>query len=168
MNKKPKSPIGLVIGGGMFICGLLYANSCSKKYHVTGGDEFMVWFLLIAGLIVGVVGGLRYFIELSEYNQIKEDPVAYRRKQEAEQRERNQRAIEQQRILQAEKEAAERSQLSGAPWERYYTYPCPYCGHYKVRPATWDDKKMSVAFWGPHSPKAGKRYKCEHCKQMWN
>lgn len=168
MNEKPKGPWGLVIGIGMFICGIIYMNWASQQVPAPGGATFFTCVLLFGGIIVGGIGGLRYFYEMSEYNQKKEDPVAYQRKQEAEQKERIERAMEQQRILQAEKEAAERSQLSGAPWERYYTYPCPYCGHYKVRPANWDDKKMSVAFWGPHAPKAGKRYKCDHCKQMWN
>ena len=60
-------------------------------------------------------------------------------------------------------------QNEGAPWSRrYYTLPCPYCKHYKVRPANWDDKKVSVAFWGPYmSSKLTDHYKCENCKKMW-
>lgn len=53
-------------------------------------------------------------------------------------------------------------------WNPYIAKPCPHCGHYKVRAATWDDKKMSVAFWGVHSQKIGKRYKCDNCGNMWN
>ncbi|MBR5497410.1 MAG: hypothetical protein IKV76_05460 [Clostridia bacterium] len=50
---------------------------------------------------------------------------------------------------------------------RYGTNACPYCGHYMVRFAEWEDKQMSVAFWGGASDKIGKKYKCDHCKKMW-
>ena len=77
-------------------------------------------------------------------------------------REEERKTIERERIY------AEYSQTSGTPWEkRYYTYPCPYCRHYKVRRANWDDKRMSVAFWGGASSKIGTNYKCEHCGRMW-
>ena len=60
------------------------------------------------------------------------------------------------------------SQQSNTPWTiRYAIYPCPHCGHYKVRCANWEDKRLSVAFWGAASSKIGKTYKCEHCKRMW-
>lgn len=72
------------------------------------------------------------------------------------------------RELELEKQFAIESQKNAAPWERYYPYPCPYCGHYKVRPSKWDDKRMSVAFWGIHSQKIGKQYKCDYCGSMWN
>lgn len=60
-------------------------------------------------------------------------------------------------------------QLQGtAPWvTQYYNYPCPNCGAYKVRPAKWDDKSLSIAFWGIASDKIGKSYKCENCGRMW-
>lgn len=81
----------------------------------------------------------------------------------ARQQEEERRKIEQERIF------AEQSQRDGAPWStRYYTFPCPYCGHYRVRPAKWDDKRMSVAFWGAASSKIGTRYKCERCNRMWS
>lgn len=68
-----------------------------------------------------------------------------------------------------EKQEAINASTSDAPWERkYYTSPCPYCGHYKVRSANWDDKRASVAFWGGASDKIGKRYKCENCNEMWS
>ena len=67
-----------------------------------------------------------------------------------------------------EKEYAEQSQRDSTPWaKKYMTSPCPYCGHYKVRPANWEDKKLSVAFWGIFTPKLSKRFICEHCKQTW-
>lgn len=72
-------------------------------------------------------------------------------------------SIEQERL------DAEASQKADAPWgKKYFTYPCPHCGHYKVRYATWDDKKMSVAFWGAWSSKVGKNYKCDYCKRVFN
>ena len=57
-----------------------------------------------------------------------------------------------------------------APWETtYYSFPCPYCGKNMVRPAKWDDKRLSIAFWGALlSPKTGTRYKCDNCKKMWS
>lgn len=56
-----------------------------------------------------------------------------------------------------------------APWEStYFSHACPYCGMKTVRLATWDDKRLSVAFWGVvASPKTGKRFKCDSCKRMW-
>ena len=56
------------------------------------------------------------------------------------------------------------------PWDtKYYNYPCPYCGMYKVRPAKWEDKRLSIAFWGAiASSKTGARYKCESCNRMWS
>ena len=71
--------------------------------------------------------------------------------------------------IEEEKKQAEINAASGAPWgKKYFTYPCPYCGHYRVRYATWDDKKMSVAFWGVWSNKVGKAFKCDHCNRVFN
>ena len=70
--------------------------------------------------------------------------------------------------LEAEYNAAVLSQKRSEPWAvRYSTSPCPHCGHYKVRHAKWEDKSMSVAFWGMASSTIGKNYKCEHCGRMW-
>lgn len=70
--------------------------------------------------------------------------------------------------LSSELNAAIKSQQSTEPWAvRYMTSPCPYCGHYKVRCAKWEDKRNSVAFWGIHSSKIGTNYKCERCGRMW-
>lgn len=58
---------------------------------------------------------------------------------------------------------------SPAPWDTvYYKHACPYCGKYTVRPAKWDDKQFSVAFWGIYSYKLHCKYKCDSCKSMWN
>lgn len=60
------------------------------------------------------------------------------------------------------------SQSASEPWAiRYAIEPCPHCGHYKVRNAKWEDKQMSVAFWGIASTKIGTSFKCEHCGEMW-
>lgn len=57
---------------------------------------------------------------------------------------------------------------SSAPWDtKYYNYPCPYCGKYKVRTAKWEDKQFSTAFWGLFSQKLHSNYKCDNCKRMW-
>lgn len=70
--------------------------------------------------------------------------------------------------IQQEKYQAIASQESGEPWRtRYMTTPCPHCGHYKVRWSKWEDKRLSIAFWGAASDKIGKSYKCEHCGEMW-
>lgn len=77
------------------------------------------------------------------------------------------RAEELQQILVEREEAIESHQAS-EPWAvRYATEPCPHCGHYKVRNAKWEDKRLSVSFWGAYSTKIGKCYKCEHCGEMW-
>ena len=81
----------------------------------------------------------------------------------------NARARAQEQLqIQKEYEEAVASQKNSAPWAiRYSTSPCPYCGHYKVRSAKWEDKSLSVAFWGIASAKLGTNYKCEHCNHMW-
>ena len=74
----------------------------------------------------------------------------------------------EENVIERERVAAIASQNATEPWAvRYCTSPCPYCGHYKVRYAKWEDKSLSVAFWGIASSKLGTNYKCEHCKQMW-
>ncbi|MDO5155984.1 MAG: zinc ribbon domain-containing protein [Eubacteriales bacterium] len=79
-----------------------------------------------------------------------------------------QRMIAEANALQQEKEYAEYTQTSGQAWTvRYFTDPCPYCGHYKVRYSKWEDKRYSIAFWGIASSKIGQNFKCENCKRMW-
>lgn len=79
-----------------------------------------------------------------------------------------QKMIEGANALQREKEYAEYTQTSGEAWTvRYFTDPCPYCGHYKVRYSKWEDKRFSIAFWGIASSKIGQKFKCENCKRMW-
>lgn len=70
--------------------------------------------------------------------------------------------------LQNMTEELKRKNNSSAPWDtRYYDYPCPWCGKYKVRPAKWEDKRLSISFWGWGSHKTGARFKCDACKEMW-
>ena len=74
----------------------------------------------------------------------------------------------EQRTIKEEYSEAVRSQQASEPWTiRYSTSPCPYCGHYKVRYAKWEDKRAHVLFWGATSEKLGTNYKCENCERMW-
>lgn len=73
------------------------------------------------------------------------------------------------KILERELQEAKQSQMSDVPWEqRYFTEPCPYCGHIKVRYSNWDDKRLSVAFWGGMSSKIGKAFHCDYCNRTFN
>lgn len=188
LSTRPKNfPMAMVIGFCSFILGLICCFISKDILLVPA-------ILIMAGGLTGLACGMMYFgdwknnylylttpemyerkrqVELAErQREIEEAEWKYeiqQNKERARQREEAERQLNEYRMLQAEKEAAEQSQRSGAPWDKqYYTYPCPYCGHYKVRPATWDDKRMSVAFNGVHSQKIGKRFKCEHCKMMWS
>ena len=110
----------------------------------------------------------RFLGKLYNYNLAQKDYPEYLRRERA----KLERQIKMQEAKQAEIDAeyqsAVQSQKSTEPWTvRYSTSPCPYCGHYKVRYAKWEDKSMSVAFWGIASSKIGTNYKCEHCKRMW-
>ena len=102
-----------------------------------------------------------YRLAQTDYPRYAMRVIANKKRQEA------QRAKEKAE-LEAEYRAAVASQNSREPWAvRYSTSPCPHCGHYKVRHAKWEDKSISVAFWGAASSAIGKNYKCEHCGRMW-
>lgn len=110
-----------------------------------------------------------YFLtKYSEYKLATNNyPEYVRRKLEKLERQLKQ-AEAKQALIDAEYQAAVDSQKSTEPWAvRYSTSPCPYCGHYKVRNAKWEDKSLSVAFWGIASSKIGTNYKCEYCNRMW-
>ena len=78
------------------------------------------------------------------------------------------RRLEELEKIENERQQAILSQRAGEPWRtRYATYPCPHCGHYKVRCAKWEDKRLSISFWGAASSAIGKEFKCEHCGKMW-
>lgn len=136
------------------------------------------FFLIILGLFFGIIlffGGYGFFTDnLDNYKLAKSDFDAYKRKVIAEQdaaaRAKTPEAIQErkQKMLENEYQQAVASQQASEPWTvRYSTHPCPYCGHYKVRYAKWEDKQMSVAFWGIASSAIDKHYKCEWCKKMW-
>ena len=109
-----------------------------------------------------------YRVKLAEYNLAQTNFTEYLRRKVAEYNATLKENQEKLDSLSKEYEAAMASQKLTAPWAtRYSTSPCPYCGHYKVRYAKWEDKRASVAFWGAASSKLGTNYKCEHCGRMW-
>lgn len=117
-------------------------------------------FLILPGSIISkMIGGFIILVAIIwgiVYSQNEKDGTNAKKR------------AEEQRQIQREYEQAVASQEPGEPWKiRYATDPCPHCGHYKVRYAKWEDKRMSVAFWGAASDKIGKLYKCEHCGEMW-
>lgn len=131
--------------------------------HKTGGTV-----MLVLGMICCCAFGV-WFKYATEPDSVKEERRREREKryQEAQKRAQINDAIHSQ-MLENERQQAIHSQEYGAQWDtKYFTDPCPYCGHYKVRYAKWDDKRLSVAFWGGASSKIGTRYKCEHCGRMW-
>jgi len=110
----------------------------------------------------------RYNLSRTNYDQyVKEETERQKRAAErARQAEEEER--KRQECIEAERQVAIFSQQNSAPWAiKYSTHPCPNCGHYKVRCAKWEDKKLSVAFWGIHSSKLAANYKCECCGEMW-
>lgn len=119
--------------------------------------------------------GLRYLIQLYDYRLAQtnypkylERQIKLAERQLAIAKERELEKRLEQIDIDAEYQAAIQSQNATEPWAvRYSTSPCPHCGHYKVRYAKWEDKSLSVAFWGVASSKLGTNYKCEHCKRMW-
>ncbi|MBQ3545950.1 MAG: sel1 repeat family protein [Lachnospiraceae bacterium] len=138
------------------------------------GVFMVVISFIISGRVVSIVGvigvilivaGMYSFIKINEiedsyYNdRQKFDKImgAYKKEKK-----------DKLKKLEEEKRIAIESQKSSVPWEvRYMLEPCKYCGHYKVRYAKWEDKSLSVAFWGIASGKIGKNYKCEYCGKMW-
>ena len=129
--------------------------------------------LIFLGVPLGIffptyMYGVYFLCKLHDYNLAQNNYPEYVRRETA-RLERQIKIMETEEAeIKAEYQAALRSQNSTEPWAvRYSTSPCPYCGHYKVRNAKWEDKSMSVAFWGIASSKIGTNYKCEHCKRMW-
>lgn len=125
----------------------------------------------VLGFIVGIFGvilvgvGIYWIVKI---NEIVDSYYNDRPKFNAIMDEFERKEQEKLQKLEAEKRLAIESQNSSVPWAiRYMIEPCPYCGHYKVRYAKWEDKSLSVAFWGIASDKIGKNYKCEYCGKMW-
>lgn len=170
--KKPEFGNGhtLVFFTGLMILIIFAIPTGLDLIHF--GIEYINPFAVIC-MVIGVVILIAPFVDLhfkeNEYYEYISNPnnrikILEEQKKAAE---NYQRAVSEKRTqLEAEKEEARLSQKNGAPWERYYTHPCPYCGHYKVRAANWDDKRMSVAFWGVHSQKMGCKYKCDNCTRI--
>ncbi len=141
---------------------------------VIEGGFFNIALGLLCGAIL-LLGGFGFFVtNLDNFKLARSDFDRYKRKilteQDAAARAKTPEAIQErkQKMLENEYQQAVASQQASEPWTvRYSTHPCPYCGHYKVRYAKWEDKQMSVAFWGMASSAIDKHYKCEWCKKMW-
>ena len=131
-------------------------------------NGFYKFLFVLVGIGISMFGIYITFSLFYEAILKVKDPKAYEKLlQERELKKRTDEAVSQI-LIEMEKNEAIKSQTSDVPWEkRYYTDPCPYCGHYKVRAAVWDDKALSVSFWGVASSKIGTRFKCEQCKNMW-
>lgn len=141
----------LLFLGGLAFCDLFAFVGIFIADSSYGSGMCFLAFVLLTACLVGV-----YYLMKAWYNS--DSTQAAIRKQEEEER----------KIIEQERQTAIWSNEAGAPWQvRYATYPCPYCGHYKVRSAKWEDKRMSVAFWGAASSKIGTQFKCEHCNRMW-
>ncbi len=150
-------------------------------FLIIEGGFFSIIFGLFCSIILFFSGYGFFTTNLDNYKLAKSDFDAYKRKVIAKQdaaakaktpeaiRQRRQEMQERkQKMLENEYQQAVASQQASEPWTvRYSTHPCPYCGHYKVRYAKWEDKQMSVAFWGMASSAIDKHYKCEWCKKMW-
>lgn len=113
----------------------------------------------VVGALIVVVDLFLIFYAYADSKEAHDHPREYAERKQKESEER-------QEELELEKARAEASQRQ--PWgTKYLTTPCPYCGHYKVRYSDWDDKKVSVAFWGAASTKIAERFKCDYCHRMW-
>lgn len=175
MPPKPKFSkkflIYLIISVGILVFLLLKDGPVMIEYII---DSFITLIVIFDVLPLAVY--LFFFIpKCMDYHLAKTNFPKYVKEQEELQRRKaeynRQQQIEnerKQKIIEQERQFAIASQQNDSPWAiKYCTYPCPHCGHYKVRYAKWEDKKASVAFWGIHSSKLGTNYKCEHCGEMW-
>ena len=157
------------------------------KYYLIGMTSFLLFFtIFIANVdwsirwesfwgLVGYLDGiplgiylLYWGVKWSKYNLATKNKDEYERRALAWYENQQAEARLKSVIIEQEYKKAVESQSASEPWAtRYSTSPCPHCGHYKVRHAKWEDKSMSVAFWGAASSKIGTNYKCDNCKQMW-
>lgn len=157
MPPKPKIGKGIVIYTVILFIFILWLVSI-------GGLVPAVLFLLFPIMVYAIV----YVALLNNYKLAQTDYPKYVMKVKANKARQEAEKAREKAALEAEYNAAVLSQKQSAPWAvRYSTSPCPRCGHYKVRHAKWEDKSMSVAFWGIASSTIGKNYKCEHCGRMW-
>jgi len=136
-----------------FILSRILHPIAQESYSIDIADHLYILFTLIAVFLAPLL--LCIFNFIAFISKRSEGAVAERERQE-------------RLIISYEREQAIESQQRTEPWaKRYETSACPYCGHYKARTATWDDKATSVAFWGVASSAIGKGYVCDHCKKMW-
>lgn len=145
------------------------SEDAEKSMLMRNGDPRVTGFIVFAiGLTIFLYCLYKTIVYVNRRKLQRNNPAGY-------QNLLNREAAEQQRVkdelkaeLALEREMAEASQKDPSPWSvKYYTFPCQYCGHYKVRPATFDDKRVSIAFWGILSHKIGKRFKCDRCGKVW-
>ena len=147
-----------LLAGGVLFLGF-YVITKGRGIEKSIGAIILGFGLLLSGIVEGktvtifggvlvLIGGIVwYYVYQKNEKTIKE--------------------IETKKIAKEYQEAIA-SQQAVEPWAiRYATEPCPHCGHYKVRCAKWEDKRLSVAFWGIASNKIDKNFKCEECNEMW-
>ena len=139
------------------IIGAVCLYSLSEFGYLIGLPPYVV-IVYIASIIV-------FAIDWSKYSDNSKNSYQYYMNVEKKMAQSKEYAEKRAQEIKDEKYLVENK--SPESWNPYITKPCPHCGHYKVRYAKWDDKKMSVAFWGIHSQKIGKQYICDNCKNMW-
>lgn len=175
MPNKPKFSkkflIYLIVSMGILVLLLIKDGPIMIEYVI---DSFVTLVLILD--VLPLVVYLFFFIPqyrkyiLAKTNHDKyvaEEEARLNRQYEKRLKENAEEKLRQERI-ENERQIAIASQQNNSPWAiKYCTYPCPHCGHYKVRYAKWEDKKASVAFWGIHSSKLGTNFKCENCGKMW-
>lgn len=165
---KPKFSRGMIyyllITIGIIFFFIVFIANVDWETRLDGLGEIIV---MIDG--VPLVLYLAYFgRKCYDYRLANTNYDEYKRRVEAKADAHAQVILKEQAEIRKEEEEAIASQYATEPWaKRYMTSPCPYCGHYKVRYAKWEDKSLSVAFWGIASSAIGKNYKCEHCNRMW-
>lgn len=143
------------------------------KYYLSDStleDDMLMIFLEFPLLIFSptLIYSAYFLRKLYDYNLAQKDYPEYLRREKVKLERQIKIKEAEEAEIEVEYQAAIQSQKATEPWAvRYSTSPCPYCGHYKVRYAKWEDKSMSVAFWGIASSKIGTNYKCDHCKRMW-
>lgn len=163
MPPKPKIAKGIIIYAAIYILFVLWLTSIEDWVFMDGS-----FFVLISFFAPIVIYAINFVRSLLEYNLAHTDYPQYAKKMKEIEEKENARLVEAHAELEEEYKEALASQKRTEPWAiRYSTSPCPHCGHYKVRYAKWEDKSLSVAFWGIASSKLGTSYKCEHCKRMW-
>ncbi len=167
---KPKKPVfskGFIVYLVVVTIFLLLLFFINPHKAIREIEEFFLWFFTFEGIPL-IIYGIPYLRELSDYHLAQNDFEEYKKKIIKERKESLAKALEEEKILKQEKKYAEYSQSSDNAWgTKYFTDPCPHCGHYKVRYAKWEDKQLSVAFWGVASDKIDKDFKCDYCKKIW-